>query len=105
MTLQNNQKSLIVATAFGSDGNPFPLTGLQVVWTLDHPELADLVVDEDAHTADFVPKPLSAGDVIVTGTVDPSGSNPFSATAPYTITLTPVSLAGVILTEGAAVLQ
>ena len=63
MTLQNNEKSLIVATAFGTDGNPFPLTGLQVIWTSDHPELVDLIVNEDAHTAEFVPKPLSSGTV------------------------------------------
>ena len=104
MTLQNNEKSLIVATAFGSDGNPFPLTGLQVIWSSDHPELVDLAVAEDTHSAQFVPKPGSQGVVVVTGSVT-SGSNTFSHSVTFTIILTPASLAGIILTAQAPVLQ
>lgn len=104
MTLQNNEKSLIVATGFGSDGNPFPLTGLQVIWSSDHPEMADLIVNEDAHTAEFVPKPGSQGVVVVTGSVT-SGDHTFSNTVTFTIILTPASLAGIILTAQPAVLQ
>ncbi len=104
MTLQNNEKSLIVATGFGTDDNPFPLTGLQVIWTSDHSELADLVVAEDSHSAEFVPKPLSQGTVVVTGSVT-SGSSTFTNTVTFTVLLTPASLAGITLTAQAPVLQ
>ncbi len=104
MTLQNNEKSLIVATGFGTDENPFPLTGLQVIWSSDHPELADLIVNEDAHTAEFVPKPGSQGTIVVTGSVT-SGGVTFSNSLTFTVILTPVSLAGIILTAQPPVLQ
>ncbi len=104
MNLQNNEKSLIVATGFGSDDKPFPLTGLQVVWSSDHPELADLTVDEEAHTAMFIPKPGSSGTVIVTGSVT-SGASTFTANTTFVISMTPATLAGIILTPGTPVAQ
>lgn len=104
MTLQNNEKSLIVATAFGTDGNPFPLTGLQVIWSADQPTLVDLIVNEDTHSAEFKPKPGSQGTIVVTAQVT-SGTQTFSASVTFDVILTPASLAGIILTAQPPVLQ